>query len=199
MGSNRFWYDIEWDPRRDFSQPLRWKKPRRVYVRWLESMPPMQIAAVFGVMAACPQHTFVVLTSQIARLRNWFEWVGTLECDAWTECYAAALRQDVYDLVHCRSGGLANRPWPLPNVWIGVAVDNQSAVASRIPELFATPAVVRFARVELRNAPVQLHEYLLGLSVGHPAACRCGHGHGFTRCPNYGSVARTCHMKVEPL
>ena len=35
-----------------------------------------QIAAVFGVMAACEQHTFQLLTKRPERMLEWFEWVG---------------------------------------------------------------------------------------------------------------------------
>jgi hypothetical protein len=38
-----------------------------------------QIAAVFGAMAAAPQHTFQVLTKRIERARAWFEWVQRRE------------------------------------------------------------------------------------------------------------------------
>jgi protein gp37 len=34
------------------------------------------IAAVFGVMAACPQHTFQILTKRAERLPEWFAWLG---------------------------------------------------------------------------------------------------------------------------
>ncbi len=46
-------------------EPLRWRKPQRVFVNSMsdlfhESLSNEEIAAVFGVMAACPQHTFQV-------------------------------------------------------------------------------------------------------------------------------------------
>ena len=56
------------------ADPLRWKKPRRVFVNSMsdlfhESLTNEQIAAVFGVMAAAPQHTFQCLTKRPARMR----------------------------------------------------------------------------------------------------------------------------------
>ncbi|MGW8286400.1 MAG: DUF5131 family protein, partial [Candidatus Deferrimicrobiaceae bacterium] len=58
-------------------EPLRWRKPRRVFVNSMsdlfhEDVPDEYIAAVFGVMAACPQHTFQVLTKRPERAAEWF-------------------------------------------------------------------------------------------------------------------------------
>ncbi len=61
-------------------EPLRWRKPRMVFVNSMsdlfhEDIPNEFIAAVFGVMAASPQHTFQVLTKRAERMRDWFQWV----------------------------------------------------------------------------------------------------------------------------
>jgi protein gp37 len=58
-------------------EPLRWRKPRRVFVNSMsdlfhEDVPFEFIAAVFGVMAACPQHTFQILTKRAERMLEWF-------------------------------------------------------------------------------------------------------------------------------
>ena len=60
------------------TDPLHWRKPKRVFIDsmsdlFYEEFSDEQIAAVFGVMAACPQHTFQVLTKRPARARRWFE------------------------------------------------------------------------------------------------------------------------------
>jgi protein gp37 len=36
----------------------------------------------------------------------------------------------------------------LPNVWLGVSVENQEAADNRIPDLLRTPAAVRFVSAE---------------------------------------------------
>jgi protein gp37 len=38
--------------------------------------------------------------------------------------------------------------WPLPNVWLGVTVENQQTADERIPLLLQTPAAVRFLSCE---------------------------------------------------
>ena len=59
------------------AEPLKWKKPCRVFVNSMsdlfhDSITDEQIAAVFGVMAACPQHTFQILTKRPKRMLAWF-------------------------------------------------------------------------------------------------------------------------------
>lgn len=131
------WTDRTWNPVRGCSrvsleskmldQPLRWRKPSRVFVSSMsdlfhESLSDEEIAAVFGVMSACPQHTFEVLTKRPHRMVKWFEWVSKLECDPSTECHWAALERDGDDnIIHSRSEG--DRVWPLQNVWLFVSAE----------------------------------------------------------------------------
>lgn len=78
-----------------------------------------------------------------------------------------------------------------PNVWLGVSVENQALADERIPLLLQMPAAVRFVSAEPLLGPVNLRSHFM--SCERPADCECGHGHGFTRCPNYGGVAQACH------
>ncbi len=57
--------------------PLHWRKPRRVFVANMsdlfhEAVPDEFIAAVFGIMAATPQHAYLVLTKRPRRMTQWF-------------------------------------------------------------------------------------------------------------------------------
>lgn len=61
-------------------EPLRWRKPRRVFVNSMsdlfhEDITFEQIAAVFGVMAATPHLTYQVLTKRPARMLEFIRWV----------------------------------------------------------------------------------------------------------------------------
>jgi protein gp37 len=56
-----------------YRQPLSWRKPRSVFVNSMsdlfhEDMPLEVLQELFGVMAACPQHTFQILTKRHKRL-----------------------------------------------------------------------------------------------------------------------------------
>lgn len=152
------------------SDPLRWRNPRRIFVNSMsdlfhESLSNEQIAAVFGVMAACPQHTFQILTKRAKRMCEWFQWLRGPSENTFTMQQrgivaapntARALLEAAYEyLGKARKpeldvawAKLEDVPWPLPNVWIGTSVENQDAADERIPELLATPAAVRFLSCE---------------------------------------------------
>lgn len=134
-------YERGFDPRfvpDQLDAPLRWRKPRRVFVNSMsdlfhEAFTNEQIGAVFGVMAACPQHSFQILTKRAARLPEWFAWLAR------TRPRAALV---------------------LPNVWLGVSAEDQRRADERIPYLLTTPAAVRFASVEPMLGPVDLWAFL---------------------------------------
>jgi protein gp37 len=140
------------------ADPLRWKKPRRIFVNSMsdlfhEALTNEQIAAVFGVMAAAPQHTFQVLTKRAERMRDWFRWV----LDMGTEVIAVEAMSwlgGTYESAVRVVGNIG--PWPLPNVWLGVSVENQAAADERIPLLRETPAALRFLSCEPLLGPVEL-------------------------------------------
>lgn len=152
------------------ADPLRWKKPRRIFVNsmsdlFYEKLTNEQIAAVFGVMAAARQHTFIVLTKRAQRMREWFEWVEKRAEDGkalfpdddrewriWQMLNVAARRAGAEKMPNHHGGA-----WPLPNVIIGVSVENQAAADERIPELLRTPAAVRAISAEPLLEPLDLH------------------------------------------
>lgn len=150
--------------------PLRWKKPRRVFVNSMsdlfhDDISDEQIAAVFGVMAAAPQHTFQVLTKRPERMAAWFRWLEQYValCDrtllAITEwmpdsCAAIAeeqLRKELQDV---------HSSWPLPNVWIGVSAEDQARADERLPLLLQTPAAVRWVSCEPLLGAVDLSRWV---------------------------------------
>lgn len=64
--------------------PMTWRTPKRVFVNSMsdlfhDAFTNEQIAAVFGVMAACPQHVFQCLTKRPARMREWFAVPGVVD------------------------------------------------------------------------------------------------------------------------
>lgn len=102
-------------------EPLRWRKPRRVFVNSMsdlfhEKLSDSDIRQVFDVMAQCPRHTFQVLTKRARRMRHWAK--------RW------------------RSQSI------LPNVWLGVSVEDQQTANDRVWDLLFTPAAKRFVSYE---------------------------------------------------
>jgi protein gp37 len=81
-------------------QPLRWRKPRRIFVcdkgdLFHPKVPSKYIAAVFGVMAACPQHTFILLTKRPERMVEWFRWAADQTCHGAYDSAAITRRQSL--------------------------------------------------------------------------------------------------------
>lgn len=153
--ANRFWKDRKFTDVQchedRLQQPLRRRKPTTYFVNSMsdlfhEDVPDAFIQAVFSIMAKCPQHTFQVLTKRPKRMRNFLGY--------WDEL-GLTLREGF---------GVS-----LPNVWLGVSVENQSTADERIPLLLETPAAVRWLSCEPLLGEVDLRRGLCG--------CRtCIHG-----------------------
>jgi protein gp37 len=136
--------------------PLHWKKPRRIFVNSMsdlfhEALLDTDIIAVFRVMGACPQHTFQVLTKRPERM------LELLSQRRWRDLgqgYFAPL---------IRNEGCDGDARYLPNVWLGVSVEDQATADERIPLLLQTPAAVRFVSYEPALGPVYLLPVCTGL------------------------------------
>ena len=166
--------------------PLRWTRPRRIFVNSMsdlfhEALSIEQIAQVFAVMYLAPRHTFQVLTKRARRMRE------VLTDPAF---YNLVLRaaDPLRDARPKLTGVGISDPTKHPAPWVHLGVSIESPdFLDRGRDLKATPAAVRFISAEPLLADLRGLRALL-LEDGLPANCQCGHGHGFTRCPNYGTV-----------
>ena len=76
MGANRYRNGFTPTIHEDLVDlPKKWRKPRTIFVNSMsdlfhEDIPVSFIKRVFATMAACPQHTFQVLTKRSKRLRK---------------------------------------------------------------------------------------------------------------------------------
>jgi len=137
-------------------EPLRWRKPRRCFVVSMgdlfhDDVTDKQIASVFGVMAACPAHQFMILTKRAERMRRWFRWYeGSSGAGASSFTAVFHANEATEHRLHSRFAKArdADPAWPLPNVWLGCTAENQATADERIPLLLDTPAAVRFVSVE---------------------------------------------------
>jgi protein gp37 len=87
--------------------PLKWKKPRRIFVNSMsdlfhESIPFQQIDQTFSVMSITPQHTYQILTKRPEQMAAYFR---------------------------------SRASTPLQNVFLGCTVENQKAVGDRAQHL----------------------------------------------------------------
>lgn len=131
--------------------PLRWKRPRRIFVNaqsdlFHKDVPDEFIARVWAVMAMADQHTFQILTKRHGRMRSllndreFYRLVrDQLAAAGWAE--VDAYGTDIF---------------PLRNAWLGVSVEDQKRADLRIPALLDTPAAVRWISAEPLLGPVDI-------------------------------------------
>lgn len=142
-------------------QPIRWKKPRRIFVNSMsdvfhDQVPDAFIDTMFAVMALASQHTFQILTKRPQRMHAYLTNPETAHRIA-AEVLQPARTPGEGEL----SMGIDSRAmWPLPNVWLGVSVEDQRRADERIPPLLETPAALRFLSCEPLLGPVDLADYL---------------------------------------
>lgn len=143
-------------------QPLGWRKPVRVFVNSMSDLfhkdvPSNYIAQIFAVMALTPRHTYQVLTKRHARMQHLLNHPSFhLQVLAWT----ARLQDAQHPMPPWNPAARTLKSWPLPNVWLGVSVENQKWTDIRIPALVDTPAAVRFISAEPLLGPVDLSKWV---------------------------------------
>lgn len=145
-------YEQGFDPRlvpEKLGEPLRWKKPRMIFVNSMsdlfhEDVPDSYVVDVAKVMQQASWHTFQVLTKRSERLRDMLR--GPLAFTA----------HDAH-------------------IWWGVSVENRRHGLPRIDHLRAAPAAVRFLSIEPLLEDVGtldlkgIHWVIVGGESGHGA------------------------------
>jgi len=147
------------------AEPLSWRKPSGIFVGSMTDLffdvgsddACRWIAAIFGIMAACPQHTFMVLTKRPVNAAKWFAWAGRLGLDDLQALAYKALPEKTTGKWTCPKRGTT---WPLPNVWVGVTAEDQKHADLRVPVLLELPAAVRFVSYEPACGPVDWSAWL---------------------------------------
>jgi protein gp37 len=131
------------------SMPLRWRKPRRIFVNSMsdlfhEGVSDDFIAHVFAIAVAAREHNFQILTKRHARMRS------LLSSPEHAERVAAHLAR------LWQVSRVAPLRGPVPNVHLGVSVEDQKWADIRIPALLDTPAAVRWISAEPLLGPIDL-------------------------------------------
>src|SRR5690606_20901108 len=112
----------------------------------------------FAIMALTPQHTYQILTKRPERM---LEYMRSDEAIRQISKHGERIRHERNLFPDVAIGpfghGEPGAEWfPLPNVWIGVSVEDQKTANERIPILLQTPAAVRFLSIEPLLGPVDL-------------------------------------------
>lgn len=151
--------------------PLKRKKPTTYFVNsmsdlFAENVPDDWIDRVFAVMALCPQHRFQVLTKRADRMWSYMQ--------PRPSARGTSVQDRLWYIHHAMKSFTPGytqfvRFWPLPNVWLGVSVEDQRRAEERIPDLLDTPAAVRFISAEPLLGPVDLTQITIAASHGDPA------------------------------
>jgi protein gp37 len=150
------------------SQPLRWKRPRMVFVcsmtdLFADFVPDEWIDKVFAVMALSPRHIFQVLTKRAKRMREY--------CSNPETPFRVARAMDAVE---------SPIEWPLPNVWLGISAEDQANADERVPELIATPAAIRFVSAEPLLSAIDFERWLRPRSRPNADGYGGHHGPGWT-------------------
>ena len=123
-GSRTVWKGVVREDRGSLDIPVRWKKPRKVFVNSMSDLfhPGVSdefIQEVWSVMERTPRHSYQILTKRPDRMAEM----------------------------------LASRLPALPNVWLGTSVED-GRVTHRIDDLRKVSAAVRFISFEPLIGPV---------------------------------------------
>lgn len=186
-------FDVQLRPGK-LDLPLRWRKPRRIFVNSMSDLfhkdiPDEYIAQVFAVMALARRHTFQVLTKRHGRMRS------LLNDGRWCMSVGMAMEEiRPYSLNEFEQQPM----FPLPNVWLGVSVENQQWADIRIPALLDTPAAVRFLSCEPLLGGVDLADWMPpGFARWQCWYCRrFFFGAHHAACPRCGEVGGWCGSHI---
>jgi len=132
---------------------------------------------------AIPGHIFQVLTKRADRMRAYLSVPPPTLLERWGRAVSGDVHMDggndyFWEAVRSQTAyawgpdgtvpyGTAFEPWqhyqklfPLPNVWLGVSVEDQRYANERIPELLQTPAHTRFVSYEPALGPVDFTQWM---------------------------------------
>lgn len=119
--------------------PMRWTKPRTVFVNSMsdlfhEKIPFSFILEVFQVIQLTPQHTYLVLTKRPEIALKFWHWMNSEE----------------------NRGPGVDKWMPPANLWIGTSANDHFSAEKRVPILLKIWGAIRFLSYEPATGPVDL-------------------------------------------
>lgn len=138
-------------------QPLHWIRPRRIFWNahgdpFHASVPDEWIDRMFAVCALTPQHTHMILTKRSERMADYMpRAIGRIADRAIKIRRERGDTSVVVPLPHIEPGAA----WfPVPNVMLGVSVEDQPRADERREHLKSAPAALKFVSYEPALGPV---------------------------------------------
>ena len=127
-------------------EPLHWREPRRVFVNSMsdlfhDAIQDEELDLIFAVMAAARRHRFLILTKRAERMRRYMT-------EGARRTTIARLNDKRHSEYRYAYREVREAAWPLPNVWLGVSIEDQFQAMVRGFDLVNTPAAVRFVSCE---------------------------------------------------
>ena len=159
-----------------FYAPLKWSEPRTIFTcSWsdffIEEADAWRDEA-FAIMALTPHHTYQVLTKRPERMLEYFndqdfqyrlgaacgDLIPKIHKDSVLRERAEKMVSAFYGIDTDDEGEeiYVESPMPLPNVWLGVSVEDQKTADERIPLLLQPPVALRWLSIEPLLGPVDL-------------------------------------------
>jgi len=191
-------------------EPLHWRKPRRVFVCSMgdlfhEDVTNEQIAQVWMRMAGLSKQTFLLLTKRPQRMAKWMSRVALHEHGWYTHNGKAPKAYGGSGIIVSGNGpryvdeNYCERwpvTWPLPNVYLGVTVENDQHL-DRIETLLRTPAAGHVVSLEPLLGPVDVSRWLWrpgAYGAGETVVSKYDHGLDWVICGGEtGPGARPMH------
>lgn len=119
-------------------EPLHWKKSSRIFVCSMgdlfhEDVLESNLTEIFTIIGLfCIDHTFLILTKRPERMKNFVDdWIA-----------------DNLPIPTAGKKCTQGIKWPIPNVWLGVSIEDQKTADERIPILLQIPAGKKFVSCE---------------------------------------------------
>lgn len=133
-------------------EPLRWRKPRKIFVNafsdfWHPSVPDAWRDRIMARIAMAPWHTYMVLTKRPLEMQQYLSDPETPK-----RIRAEMLKVKDEPWMHDEEAF----PWPLPQFWPGVSIEDDPSAQYAVPYLLRTPASVRWISAEPLLGPVTL-------------------------------------------
>ena len=128
--------------RKNLQTPLRWRKPRRIFVGSMGDLghpgvKTQDLDRLLEVINDTPQHTYMFLTKRPIQLEK-----------------------NLYEVSRSNPFRILGDGDYLPNLWFGVTAENQRYADERIPELLKIPAAIHFVSCEPLLSHVDLTPWI---------------------------------------
>ena len=123
-------------------KPLRWKKPRRIFIQSMGDLFHEDISVdfmneIYSVICRCSQHIFIVPTKRPENIKD-----------------------KMFAFYHNGEKLYFSMDAMPKNLWLGVSVSTQEDADRLIPILLQIPAAVRFVSVEPMLEDIDLYHYV---------------------------------------